>query len=132
TLDQDADGVAALVGCKLAGGRASAALEAVAVHSGAAADVAFFDRAAPRGVERLKGVLFFDVLPLHVVEPSVGGFGDDGIPERAEAVVFDHPFDCSVANDANAQRVGDQDGRLEHAVFLDPARAGHVAVAVPG
>jgi hypothetical protein len=50
------------------------------------------------------------VLTLHVVEAHISSFGHDGIPERSALVVLDHPLDCGIANDADAEGVGDQIG----------------------
>ena len=47
-------------------------------------------------------------------------------------VVLDHPLDCGIANDADAEGVGDQDWSFEDTVFVYPVRAGHVAIAVAG
>ena len=72
-LHQRADGEAALLGRQAARGRADAALEAVADHAGAAADVALGDGPA-RGVRKGRvEVLGADVLAVDVVEPAVPG-----------------------------------------------------------
>ena len=77
-------------------------------------------------------MLSLDVLTLHVVEAHISGFSHDGIPERSAVVLLDHPLDCGIANDTDAERVGNQDRSLEDAVFVYPVRAGHVAIAVAG
>ena len=46
--------------------------------------------------------------------------------------MLDHPLDCGIANDADAEGVGDQDWSFEDTVFVYPVRAGHVAIAVAG
>src|SRR5262249_34288555 len=132
-LDQHADGPAAAVGRQHARGGASAALELVAVHAGAAADTALGDGTARGGGEGLEDVLGFDVEAVHVVEPEVAGFGDDGeAPGHRARVrpVRDIVGDQGVADGAHAVGVGDADRRRQQTRFLDPGDAGHLAGAV--
>ena len=66
-LQQHAHGVAALLGGEAAGGGADAALELVADHAGAPADVAFRHGAAARRVEGVEHIFGVNVESVHVV-----------------------------------------------------------------
>ena len=77
-LHEHAYRVAACFRVEHARGGSDSSLEFVADHAGSAADVAFFDRAAVRGIERLEDVLGLDVESVDVVEIAVPGFGDHG------------------------------------------------------
>src|SRR6185503_1931464 len=111
--------------------RAGAALEAVALHGRAAADVAFGHRSGLRAVERGEDVLRLDVKAVDVVEVAVVGFRDDRQQPRLRVLLaLDRPLDRRVADDADAVRVGDEDRPLEKPGLFDPGRAGHLAVAV--
>jgi hypothetical protein len=61
---------------------ADAALEPVADHPGAAADVAFRDEAGTGRLERLEHMLLGHMQAVHVVEPLVAGFGHHGQQPR--------------------------------------------------
>ena len=108
----------------------------MADHAGAAADVALLDRPAARGGEGQGDVLGLDVEAVDVVEMAVPGLGHDrqrppvarGIGPAGMQAFGDH----RIADHANAVRVGQHDRPLELARFVDPGRAGHLAVAVEG
>ena len=131
-LNQHPDRKPAIGGEQTARGRAGAALEAVTVHSGSAADVPLGYRPPVRILERLKRMLGLHVKALHVVQSAVGGLGHDRIPKRARRIALDHPVDHGVPDSADAERVGDHDRGFEDPDLLDPVGAGHVAVAVAG
>ena len=71
------DRVAAVLGSSSRDDGADAALEAVADHAGAAADVALGHRPALGAVERLEDVRLLDVEAVDVVEVAVVGLGHD-------------------------------------------------------
>ncbi len=79
-------------------------------------------------------MLGLHVKAVDVVEPAVPCFRHDGKrPPVAGGIglaVRHSPLNDSVADDADAMRVGDHHGTFEEAGFLDPSRAGHFAVAV--
>ena len=77
-LHQHSHRVAAIFCGEDARGGADAALEFVADHAGAAADIAFLDCTAVRAVDGVKYVLRLDVEAIGVVEISVPGLRDDG------------------------------------------------------
>ena len=118
----------------LARGRADAALESVAGHSGAAADVALFDRARFRALDRRIHVRGLHVETVDVVQLAVPGLGDDrGRPPVARGVrvaVLHAPGDRRLVHGADAVRVGEHHRPLEQAALLDPGAAGHLARAV--
>src|SRR3989442_1088811 len=108
-LHEDADSVATEARVDLARGGPAAALEAVADHAGAAADVAFGDAARSRGVERREDVLRLHVEAVDVVEKAVPRFGDDRQrPLLRRAAMIPRPFDRRVTHDADAVRVRDE------------------------
>ena len=129
-LDQHADRVAAGLGGEHARRGADAALEAVADHPGAAADVALGDGPAARAVERREHVLGLHVEAVDVVEQAVVGLGHDRQAPGLQARPRHLPLEDRVAHDADAVRVGDRDRALEEAALLEPRRPGHLAVAV--
>ena len=133
-LDQNADRVTAIFRIENARGGADASFKFVADHASAAADVAFFDRAAMRGVERVESILGFHVESVDVVQPAVPGFGHHGerppVAFHVGRAVLDFPGDDGVAHHADAVRVGDHDGAVEKAGVFEPGCAGHLAVAV--
>ena len=133
-LHENADGVASGFGVEHARGRSDAAFEFVADHAGAAADVAFFDRAGVGDVEGVEGVFGVDVESVDVVEPAVPGFGDHRqrppVTFHVWRAVFHLPGDDGVADYADAVRVGDHDRTVEKAGIFDPGGAGHLAIAV--
>src|SRR5882672_484573 len=77
-LHKNTNRVAAFFFAQLAGRGADAPFEAVANHSCAAADGAFFHSTAMRGVDGVERVLGFDVEAIDVVEPAVPGFRNNG------------------------------------------------------
>ncbi len=130
-LHQHADGVAAVVGRQPARRGADAALEAVADHPGAAADVAFGHRSTAGIVERLEHVRLLHVTAADVVQRAVPGLGHD----RQEAPValgvpLGHVGDGGVVHGADAAGVGDEDRVRQRLEVADPVRPGHLAVAV--
>ena len=135
-LDEHADRVAAVFRAQHAGRRADAALEPVADHPGAAADIAFGHRTAARPIQRLERMGLRDVESVDVVQEPVPRLGDDGKAEVAgiafASAALHVPLDDRVAHDADAVRVGDENRGAQEARFLDPGRAGHLAVAVEG
>ena len=77
-LHQRADRIALAILDDDARCRAGSALELVADHAGAAADIAFGDgAAADRAVERGKRVLLRQRESLDVAQPAIVGLGDD-------------------------------------------------------
>ena len=133
-LHEDADRVASGFCVEHARTRSDSALEFVADHARAAADVAFFDGPGVSDVEGVPGVFGLHVESVDVVEIAVPGFGDDRkrppVAFHIGRAVLDLPGDDGVANHANAVRVGDHDGAIEESGVVDPGCAGHFAVAV--
>ena len=85
-LDQRADGVARAGLGHHARGGARAALELVADHAGAAADIAFGDRLAAVAPSRAANAQFLgDREALNVVQPAIIGLGHDRQMEGCEA-----------------------------------------------
>ena len=139
-LNECADGVA-VAGLSAPGIRrdharrgASPALELITNHAGPAADAAFGDRPALRGIERVRDVLRFHMESVDVIQPAVPGFGDHrqappvtGLIRRA---VREAPRDDRVARHAHAMGVGNNDRPLEKAALFHPRGAGHLSVAV--
>ena len=131
-LDQDAHRAAAVGLLQHPGRGADAALEAVADHARAAADVALPDRSRRGRVDRLDHVLGAHVhavdvvqgpvpgLPHHRQAPGLLGAGPAGQPGR----------DQGVAHHPDAVGVGDRDRRGEQARLADPLQAGQLPVAV--
>src|SRR5205823_2902231 len=74
----------------VARGGSSAALEAVAAHRCATADIAFSDRARARAVERFEDMLRLDMEAVDVVQTSVIGFGDDRQQPRLLHLAMPH------------------------------------------
>src|SRR5439155_26469852 len=83
-------------------GRSDAALELVAHHAGATADVSLFDPAVVCVIERGVCVLRRDVLATDVVEKAVEGLAYDG--QRPGVLIGGSSGDC-VADDADAEGV---------------------------
>src|SRR6267378_433255 len=133
-LHKDADRVGADFRFDLSRRRTDAAFEFVADHSGATADVAFFDSAAACGIDRVEGVFRFDVEAVDIVEPAIPSFGDDGErPPVARGIglaVGDAPLNDGIAHDADAVRVGDHHGTFQKTGLFHPRGAGHFAIAV--
>src|SRR5208283_5488700 len=123
-----------MLSIEYAGRGADAALEFVADHASAAADVALFDGAGVGGVEGMESVFGLDVESVDVVEIAVPGFGDNGerppVAFRIGRAVFDLPGDDGIADDPHAVRVGDHDRAIEKAGVFHPGGTGHLAVAV--
>ena len=126
-LHEHAHGVAA----RGAARRADAALEAVRHHAGAAADVAFGHRAAPRARQRLEHVRLRHVLSLAVVEEGIRRLADhrlvprDGRPQHLVEVAVD-----GIAHRADRIGAGDHHRAAQDAALDHPRRAGHLAEAV--
>src|SRR5262249_7235313 len=113
------------------GRRADAALEAVADHPGAAADVALGDRAPACRVERGEDVLRRHMLALDVVEPAVVRLADGRHrPVRALARGARLVRHDRVPHDADAVGVRDRDRRREQPALADPLEPRELAVAV--
>ena len=133
-LHEHADGVPARFRIEHAGGSSDSSLEFVADHAGAAADIAFFDWAAMRGIESVESVFRLHVESVDVVEIAVPGFGDDGqgppVAFHVGLAALHFPGDDGVAHHAYAVGVGDHDGAVEEAGVFEPGGAGHFAVAV--
>jgi hypothetical protein len=133
-LHQHAERVRGLTASDHARGGADAALELVADHAGAAADVALRDRAARGSVERRIHVCGLDVKAVDVVEMAVPGLGDDRqrppVAGRVGGALAHAPGDHGVAHHADAVRVGQEHRPLQLPRLLDPGGAGHLAVAV--
>src|SRR5205085_905321 len=89
--------------------RSAAAFEFVTNHSRSAADASLLDRAAVRGIERVKDVVSFDMKSVGVVEKTVPGFGDERqAPPRTARIrraVFDPPLNHRIPRHADAVRV---------------------------
>ena len=133
-LHEDAKRVALARDLDDARGRAIAGLEVIGQHAGAAAHTAHGDRARARGVQRCHRVLRRHVESVDVVQVAVIGLGRNRqapVLPRADAAP-DQPADGRIAGDAAGVRIGDGDGRLQLARFLDPHHAGHLAIAVEG
>ena len=113
-----------------AGGRADAALEAVADHAGAAADGPLLDCAAVRARKRRRHVLRRDVEAVDVVEEAVPGLADDGQAPAVAVVAVLCRRDERVADDADRVRVRERDRRRQQPGVPDPLQAGQLAVAV--
>src|SRR5215472_5277623 len=105
-LHQHTDGVRAELCIRFSRRRADAAFEPVANHSRTAAHVAFFDRAAARGIDRVKSVFGLDVKAVNVVQPAVPGFRHyrerPPISRRIRLAVLHAPLNHSVAHHAHA------------------------------
>src|SRR5258708_31955832 len=133
-LHKDADGKGAEFRLDLARGSADAAFEFVADHSHTAADVAFLNWTGSCGINGMESVFGLDVKAVDVVEPAIPCFRDDGqrppITGGIGLAVRDTPLNDSVANDADAVRVGDHYRTFEEARLFDPGRAGHFTIAV--
>ena len=130
-LHQDADGIPAGAGVQFARRGSRAALESVADHPGAAADVSLGDASARRALDRRDDMFRLHVKSVDVVQRAVPRLGDDRQrPRLEESQMLGGPLDRRVAHDADAMRIGDEYRTLEKARFLDPGRAGHLAVAV--
>src|SRR5204863_9123665 len=111
----------AVAGVELGDARrgAGAALEVVAGHAGAAADVAFGDRATGCAFDRVVDVLRGDVEAVDVVEFAIPGFRHHRQRPpvaRGIGLALAHaPGDGGVAHHADAVRVGQQHRTLEEA-----------------
>ncbi len=130
-LHQGADGVAPGGGVGDPRRGADAALEAVADHAGAAADVALGHGPVGRG-----GQGGLDVVGLHMEAVDVAEQPVVGLPHHRQRPVDALTAgghlggDQRVADDAGAVGVGDPDRGGQFAGFLDPLQAGHLAAAV--
>ncbi len=84
--------------------------------------------------ERALDVLGPHVKAVDVVEVAVPGLGHDGqrppVAARVRGACPHAPGDGGIAHDTDAVRVREQHRSLELAGFLEPGRAGHLAVAV--
>ena len=113
---------------------ADAALELVADHARAAADIALGHRAALRTVQRAIDVLCAHVKAVDVVQFAVPGLGDDRrrppVTGRVGRTSANPPGDHRVVHDADAVRVGEHDRPVDLAHFVQVGRARHFAVAV--
>src|SRR5260370_38677625 len=76
-LHKDADRVGADFRFDLSRRRSDAAFELVADHSRAAADVAFFDGAAMRGINGVQSVSGWEVTAVAILEPAIPCFRHD-------------------------------------------------------
>lgn len=111
--------------------RASASLELVTDHAGAAADISFGDRAAADcAVERSKRMLLRQWEALDVAEPAIVGLGDDRQMEGLGSAIANCNGRDGVSDDADLVSVGDPDRRAEQALLREPRKAGHFAVAI--
>jgi hypothetical protein len=109
---------------------------AFADHSGAAADIAFFDWPGFRGVDGVERVLGLYVEAIDVVEPAVPRFGDyrerPPVSSGIGLTVGDTPLNDGVAHHSDAVRIGDHHWTFEEAGLFHPRCASHLAVAVEG
>ena len=131
-LHQHADGVSAGLRVDPPRRRSGTALELVADHSGAAADVALGDCAAARAVERSEDVFVGHGETVDVVEHAVPRLGDHRQSPRLrlQSAVLQRPLERGVAHRADAVSIRDEDRPFKKAAFLDPRRAGHLPVAI--
>ena len=124
---EHAHGVAAELLRELAARGADAALEVARDHPGAAADAAFVHRTVGRAIDRLGDVLLAHVAAGDVVEPGVVALADqrdDDVVLGADArVVLDHLADGALGARADAERVREQDWRLDEPPLDAPASA---------
>src|SRR5262245_56883926 len=103
-------------------------------HPCATSNVPFCDRPAGRSVQGLEHVLFADMKTIDVVQKSVISLGNDR-QTRVSGVTFakpsfDVPLDDGVTHDADAVRIGDQDGTAQTARFFKPSGSSHLAISV--
>ena len=76
-------------------------------------------------------MLRLDMEAVDVVQTSVIGFGDDRQQPRLLHLAMPHgPHNGCVSHGADAVRVSDEDRAFEETAFVNPGRAGHLAVAV--
>jgi hypothetical protein len=103
-------------------------------HARSAADVAFGHRARLRAGKRCVDVLRSHMEAVDVIELAVPGLGHYGqrppVTARVRRARPHAPCDRRVAHDADAVRIGEQDGPFERPGFLEPCGAGHLAVAI--
>jgi hypothetical protein len=100
-------------------------------HSGAAADVAFGDRAAAdRAVECSERVLLRQCEALDIAQPAVIGLGDDRQMEGLGSAIANRNGRNGVADNADLIGVGDPDRRAEQALLREPGEAGHLTIAI--
>ena len=136
-LHQRAKGVALALDLEDPRRRAGAALEVVADHAGAAADVALGHRPALGGGQRREHVLGAHVLAADVVQAAVPGLGHEREAVVAALLVLaqrlahlDLALDEGVAHDAEAVRVGQGDRRREQTALAYVLEAREVARSV--
>ena len=129
-LHQGADGEMLAGGFDHPARGADPALELVADHARAAADIALGHRAAAGGVQRGMGHGLGDRKGLGIGEPAVMGLGHDRqMPGRLDAELDGIAAD-GIAHGADAMGAGDADGAGEQALLGEPDGAGHLAIAV--
>ena len=72
--------------------------------------------------------------PLHIVEKRVVAFGDDRqrhvVTDADVRILFEVPRHHAVVDASDRERVGEQYRHFHPARFVDPCRAGHLAVSV--
>ncbi len=129
-LDQHADGEALAGFGRDAACRADAALEFMADHAGAAADIALGHRAALGIFQRLMGHGLGHRKGLGIGEVAIMGLGHDRQMEGLDDALLRRIAADGVAHHAHAMGAGDADGRGEQALLREPDRAGHLAIAV--
>jgi hypothetical protein len=69
------------------------------------------------------------MLTLHVVEDAVAGLGDDRIPEGPVGIALHYTLDGRVADDTNAECIGDEHGGCRAHPTRPQVRAGLVMPA---
>ena len=133
-LHQHADRERVALHVHVARRRPDAALESVAGHAGAAADVALLDRAGFRALDRRIDVRGFYVESVDVVQLAVPGLGDDRcrppVARGIRVTVLHAPGDRRLVHGADAVRIGEHHRPFEKAAFFDPGASGHLARAV--
>jgi hypothetical protein len=93
-------------------------------------DVPFSNRPGRRVFERRKHVLGPHMKAVDVVEPAVIGLRHDRQAPRLQPGPAYLPLQDRITHHANAVRIRDRDRIFHKAAFLDPRRAGHLAIAV--
>src|SRR5438105_10199422 len=108
-LHEYADGVAAEASVDFPRRGAGAALEPIAAHARAAADVSFGHASRARLLDRRDDVFRLYMEAVDVVEKSVVRFRDDRQrPGLKQLDVLGRPPDRGIAHDADAVRVRDE------------------------
>ena len=111
---------------------AGAALELVADHARAAADIALGDRSRDRAVQRGERMFGSDREARRIAEPAVIGLRHDRQQPGHRHLVAHGECADRIAHHADRVCVGYADGRRQQSLFGDPCPAGHLAIAVEG